>query len=260
MLVLLSPAKTFNTKLGVPHKFPVRAPEYYDSLTEKLISNLKELNQNQLEELLDVSEKIAQTNFERYKSWTKELNEANAKPAAFSFWGDVNKHFDAFTLSQSQLKYADEHVLYLSGLYGPVRPLDFIKEYRLEMGKSLATSPTCKNLYQFWHTPLLDYLNARIAAENIEVIVNLASKEYAGAVDFAKVKAPVIEIQFKEQKNGVYKVISVIAKRSRGEFARWIVENKVTKIEQLKEFNVGGYYFNPEESTDKLFTFYRDEK
>ncbi|RIY38794.1 peroxide stress protein YaaA [Psittacicella gerlachiana] len=260
MLVLLSPAKTFNTKFPVPHRFPVRAPEFYTKKTEQLIAQLKELTQSDLESLLDVSEKIAQTNFERYRGWTKELTEANAKPAVFSFWGDVNKHFDAFSLTTAQLNYADEHVLYLSGLYGPVRPLDFIKEYRLEMGKSLVTSPTCKNLYQFWREPLVSYLNQRITQEKIKVIVNLASKEYAGAVDFAQLKAPVIEIQFKDQKNGVYKVISVIAKRSRGEFARWIVENKVTEIEQLKEFNVGGYYFKVDESTDNLFTFYRDEK
>ncbi|RIY31378.1 hypothetical protein CKF54_06765 [Psittacicella hinzii] len=260
MLVLLSPAKTFNTKLAVPYDFPVRAPEFYSTKTQELIKELKKLDLKALESLLDVSEKIAQTNLERYTSWTKELNAENAKPAAFSFWGDVNKHFDAFSLSQEQLEYADNNVLYLSGLYGPVRPLDAIKEYRLEMGKALATSATCKNLYQFWQKTLVDYLNQRIKDEKHSFILNLASKEYAGAVDFKQLSVPSIEVQFKDQKNGVYKVISVIAKRSRGEFARWVVENKITEVEELKGFNVGGYYFKPEESTDSLFTFYRDEK
>ncbi|MFC6276331.1 peroxide stress protein YaaA [Psittacicella hinzii] len=260
MLVLLSPAKTFNEKLAVPPgKFTIRTPYFYDQ-AQVLVEQLKTFTPTELAKLLDVSEKIADTNYARYHSWQAELTTQNSKPAAFSFWGDVNKHFDAFTLSRDDLNYADNHVLYLSGLYGVLRPLDFMQEYRLEMGKSLATSPSCRNLYQFWQERLVSYLNQRIKDEKIPVIVNLASKEYFGAVDAAKLKVPVIEIQFKDQKNGVHKVISVIAKRSRGTFARWIVQNRVTTVADLQKFDVDGYYFKPEESTETLYTFYRDEK
>lgn len=260
MLILLSPAKTFNDKIPVPGKFPVREPEFYENYSAILLEQLRLHTPESLADLLDVSEKIAQLNFQRYQGWQTAINETNAKPAAFSFWGDVNKHFDAFTLEKADLKYADEHVVYLSGLFGAVRPLDFIQEYRLEMGKSLVVNPRCTNLYQFWAKPLVEYFNKRIAAEKVNFILNLASKEYAAAVDLKKLNCPVIAVQFKDEKNGVYKVIGVNAKRARGAFARWAIQERITKVDELKAFNVDGYEFYPDESSETLLTFRRPEK
>lgn len=258
MLVLLSPAKTFNETTYVPFEFPVRTP-HFASDTQELVKKLTTMSTADLAELLEISEKLAQVNFERYQAWSPNYTSDNSRPAAFSFWGDVNKNLDAFTLSQAELEYADQHLLFLSGLYGVLRPLDFIQTYRLEMGVPFATSASCKNLYQYWGKKVVEYLNERIAAENIDLICNLASKEYFSVVDFKKLNAPSVEIVFKDQKNGKHKVIAVIAKRSRGLFARWIVQNNITTKEQLKTFNVDGYYFKADESNDSVFTFYRDE-
>lgn len=259
MLILLSPAKTFAEKKVVPLDFPVRLPEF-NAQAAQLVAKLKHLSVAEIASLLSVSDSIAQLNQQRFQQWLEQPQEnALTRPAAYAFWGDVNKNLDPFTLSREDLEYADSKLLYLSGLYGVLRPLDAIQYYRLEMGVSFATSADCTNLYQYWHDTLLDYFNQRIKAEKIKFICNLASKEYAQVVDFKKLACPTVDIVFKDQKNEVHKVISVIAKRSRGLFARWLIENKLTDFEQLKEFNVDGYYFKADESDNTTLTFYRDE-
>lgn len=260
MLVLLSPAKTFNTKDKVPFEFAVRQPMFVEQ-ANTLASQLAKLTQTQVSDLLNISDKLASLNVERYKGWEKQSTLQNSKPACFAFWGDVNKNLNAFTLTQKELEKADQHLVYLSGMYGALKPLDFIQEYRLEMGTDFATAKDCKNLYQLWKQTVTQYLNQRITDENVKFVINLASKEYYEVVDFTQLTVPVVEIVFKEQaKDGKYKVISLIAKRSRGLMARWLIQNNIKTLAQVKQFNQDGYYFVEDESIDKQFVFKRDKE
>lgn len=148
MLILLSPAKTFNSKDKVPQSWELRQPTFLPQANQ-LATQLAKLSVSEVGKLLDISEKLAELNVNRYQSWEDASTQENAKPAAYAFWGDVNKWFNAYTLDKQQMEFADEHVIYLSGMYGALRPLDFIQEYRLEMGIAFATSAKCKNLYQY---------------------------------------------------------------------------------------------------------------
>jgi hypothetical protein len=193
----------------------------------------------------------------RYEAWSPKFSASNSKQAVLAFNGDVYEGLDAKTLKPAQLEWAQEHVCILSGLYGVLRPLDWMQPYRLEMGTALSTTKG-KNLYQFWGSQIADYLNERAAAEAVSVIVNLASEEYFKAVDKKALKPRVVNCVFEEHKAGKYKIISFMAKRARGLMVRYAIENKLSSVKKLESFNLEGYQFTADVSTPERLVFRRE--
>jgi cytoplasmic iron level regulating protein YaaA (DUF328/UPF0246 family) len=254
MLFLLSPAKSldYDTPAGaLPHSLPGFAAQ-----SAELIGVLKKKSPHQIAELMTLSDKLAGLNVARYEAWSPKFSASNSKQAVLAFNGDVYEGLDAKTLKPAQLEWAQAHVCILSGLYGVLRPLDWMQPYRLEMGTALSTTKG-KNLYQFWGSQIADYLNERAAAEAVPVIVNLASEEYFKAVDKKALKPRVVNCVFEEHKAGKYKIISFMAKRARGLMVRYAIENKLSSVKKLESFNLEGYQFTADVSTPERLVFRR---
>ena len=220
----------------------------------------RELTPAQIGSLMKISDKLSGLNAARFSEWSQPFTINNAKQAALAFNGDVYSGLEASTLTASDLDYAQSHLRILSGLYGLLKPLDLMQAYRLEMGTKLENSRG-KNLYEFWGSIIADKLNEVTKAQDAQYLVNLASNEYFKAVDKKALNAQIITPHFKDCKNGQYKVISFYAKKARGMMARYIIENQVTQLSQLKEFTVAGYYFSAEATTKELEpVFLREEQ
>ena len=203
--------------------------------------------------------KIANLNVERFRDWNAEFDFSNARQALFAFKGDVYTGLDAYHLKDHDIDFAQQHLRMLSGLYGLLRPLDLMMPYRLEMGTKLKNSRG-NNLYEFWGSIITDQINQDLAEIDAKLLVNLASDEYYKSVNEKKIQAEIIKPVFLDQKNGKYKVISFYAKKARGLMARYLIENKLSQVEQLKAFDSEGYYFDAESSSDKELVFKRDEQ
>lgn len=254
MKILLSPAKSldFERKINTPDESIAPFIENADYLAKKL----GKLSKKKLGNLMHLSQQLTDLNYDRYQSWERpEKNSENIKPAITVFTGEVYKGFEAESLSQTELKNAQQQVRILSGLYGLLRPLDLMYPYRLEMGTKWKVTPKTKNLYNYWGSELSDYLNQE--TETDEVIINLASNEYFKAIDKKVLKPRVITPVFKELKGDQYKVVMMYAKHARGAMARDIVKNQYKNVEDLKGYNVDGYSYNEELSTDDEWVFVR---
>jgi cytoplasmic iron level regulating protein YaaA (DUF328/UPF0246 family) len=257
MLLLLSPAKSLDYDSpaeGVPHSLP-----QFVSQSAELIDVLKHKTPVQISELMDLSDNLAALNVARYEAWRPKFTAKNSKQAVLAFNGDVYDGLEAKSLKPKDLEWAQDHVCILSGLYGVLRPLDWMQPYRLEMGTAL-TNLRGKNLYQFWGASIAQHLNAQLAKEKTPVVVNLASQEYFKAVDQKVLKARVIECVFEEYKGGKYKVISFFAKRARGLLARYAIQKHIQNPEKLKDFNLEGYAYAASESDANRWVFRRREK
>ena len=257
MLFLLSPAKSldYDTPVGdVPHTLPQFVPQ-----AAELIEVLRAYSPQQIAELMDLSDALSVLNVARYEAWSPKFTAKNAKQAVLAFNGDVYEGLDAKTLNAKQLEWAQEHVCILSGLYGVLRPLDWMQPYRLEMGTSLK-NPKGANLYKFWGPQIAEYLNERLAQDKAPVIINLASQEYFKAVDRKVLQARVVECVFEDYKGGKYKVISFNAKRARGLMARWAIEHKAKKPENLLAFDSEGYAFDQAASEPDRLVFRRKQQ
>jgi hypothetical protein len=224
-----------------------------------LIEVLKHKTPAQISELMDLSDNLAALNVARYEAWRPKFSGKNSKQAVLAFNGDVYDGLEAKSLKPKDLEWAQDHVCILSGLYGVLRPLDWMQPYRLEMGTAL-TNPRGKNLYQFWGASIAKHLNAQLAKDKTPVVVNLASQEYFKAVDQKVLKARVIECVFEEYKGGKYKVISFFAKRARGLLARYAIQKHIQNPEKLKDFNLEGYVYADSESDVNRWVFRRREK
>lgn len=258
MIVVISPAKTLDFET------PATTAEFTEAnfleQSQLLINRCQQLSMQDIASLMKVSDKIAGLNVARFAEWKTPFSLNNdAKQCLFAFKGDVYTGLEAETLAPKTLKYAQQNLRILSGLYGLLRPLDLMLAYRLEMGTRL-DNERGTNLYQFWGDLITDQLNQQLAEQSSEYLVNLASNEYFKAVKTKSLKATVITPIFKDQKNGQYKVISFYAKKARGLMARYIMENEITDIKQLKSFTVGGYYFVEAASTITDLVFQRDEQ
>ena len=257
MLALISPAKTLDYETALPtdvHTLPRLLTH-----SQQLIDISRQLSATQIADLMKVSEKIAQLNVARFKDWQPEFNFSNARQAMFAFKGDVYTGLDAYALNDSQIEYAQQHLRMLSGLYGLLRPLDLMMPYRLEMGTKLH-NVRGHNLYQFWDHHITDLINQDLANAESELLLNLASDEYYKSVNVAEIRAEIIKPVFLDQKNGKYKVISFYAKKARGLMARYMIENQLQRIEDLKSFNLDGYYFDSGSSIHGELVFKRDEQ
>jgi uncharacterized protein len=257
MLLLLSPAKSldYESQLeGVPHTLP-----QFVSQSAELIDVLKHKTPAQISELMDLSDNLAALNVARFEAWRPKFSAKNSKQAILAFNGDVYEGLDAKSLKPKSLEWAQNHVCILSGLYGVLRPLDWMQPYRLEMGTTLP-NPRGKNLYQFWGARIAQYLNEQLAKDKTPVVINLASQEYFKAVDQKVLKARIVECVFEDYKGGKYKVISFFAKRARGLMARFAIEKQIKQPDKLKEFDVDGYAFVAAASDENRWVFRRREK
>ena len=255
MIILLSPAKTLDYEtpsINISHTIPNLL-----SNSKKLIKNLKEKKPEEISNLMNISDKLASLNSDRYKSWKglKEKSE-NSKQAIFVFKGDVYQGLDIDSFGKKDLEYSQNHLRLLSGLYGLLKPLDIIEPYRLEMGTKLKTDKG-KNLYEFWGQEICNEIIKDLKSLKSNTIINLASNEYFDSVKDIKDTANVISPVFKDFSKGKYKIISFYAKKARGLMTAWILKNKI-KENELKNFNVDGYYFAKEESSENSPVFLRD--
>lgn len=255
MLLLLSPAKKLDYDSPIRtllHTQPLFAEQASD-----LIDILKKKSKAQVAALMGLSDKLALLNVGRYASWTPHFNPANSRQAALAFNGDVYQGLDAASLSDAQLKWAQDHVVILSGLYGALRPLDLIQPHRLEMGTRLATRKG-HTLYSYWGSTVADYLNDRLRGQRKPLVLNLASEEYFKSVDLTVLKSPVAQCVFQDFKNGAWKVISFHAKKARGLMARFVIEKRISSITGLQAFSSEGYAFDASASTGSRLVFRRN--
>ena len=210
-----------------------------------------------LSELMSISEKLGLLNANRYREWSSQFTVQNSRPALLAFNGDVYDGLDAKTLDEQGFAFAQKHLRILSGLYGVLRPLDLMQPYRLEMGTKLPNSAG-KDLYAYWKQIMTVHLNQELSLKD-PVLVNLASDEYFRSVDINVLNARVVQPVFQDYKSGQYKIIGFFAKKARGLMARYIVDQKITDVENLKQFKVAGYVFVAKESTENTWVFQRKE-
>lgn len=255
MLMVISPAKTLDYDTP-PTTKRFTQPEHLDH-AQQLIDQLRDLSPQQISELMHLSDKLAALNVARYGSWTPDFTADNAKQALLAFKGDVYTGLNASDFSEQDFDYAQKHLRMLSGLYGILRPLDLMQPYRLEMGTKLA-NVRGKDLYAFWGERISTWLNNALTAQGDDVLLNLASNEYFGAVKRNALNARVIDVDFKDMKNGQYKIISFYAKKARGLMTRYVIKERIERPEQLKNFNYDGYRYSPDDSSTDHLVFLRD--
>ncbi len=254
MLIVISPAKKLNMDAPAPissHTQPQLLP-----YAQQLIDGLREKDSFDISELMKLSMKLADLNVARYQTWQTPFHTDNAKQALWAFRGDVYQTMDADTFSDDDTSFAQTHLRILSGLYGLLRPFDLMQAYRLEMGTKL-NNIRGKDLYAFWGDIITEHLNIALKEQGDDILINLASQEYFKSINPKALKANIIMPVFKEHKNGQYKVIGIYAKRARGLMSRYIIQNQLTKPDELHEFNVDGYNWNPEFSNSKQMVFTR---
>jgi|TARA_B100000519_G_scaffold94873_1_gene82349 cytoplasmic iron level regulating protein YaaA (DUF328/UPF0246 family) len=257
MLMVISPAKTldYDTPPVIDKSTQPRFVEH----SVELIEVLREKSPQDIAKLMSLSDKLASLNVARYGSWERESTPQNAKQALLAFKGDVYTGLNAEDFSTDDFAFAQQHLRMLSGLYGLLRPLDLMQPYRLEMGTKLV-NPRGKDLYTFWGERISQWLNEDLEAQGDQVLLNLASQEYFGAVKPKALNARVIDTVFKDQKNGQYKIISFYAKKARGLMARYVIKERLQDPEGLKDFNLDGYRFDAVSSSENQLVFLRDEQ
>ena len=255
MLIVISPAKS----LDLETKFEVSnysQPEFRQEITE-ISSKLAKLTNSDFEKMMKISPKLAQLNFDRYQNFSSDFNLQNSRQALLAFDGDVYQGIDKVNYDDKDFEFAQGHLRILSGLYGLLKPLDLIQPYRLEMGTDLRKAPSLqslgKNLYEFWGDKITDKINAI----NEEYIINLASGEYFDAINTKKLNQKVINIAFKENKNGVLKIIGISSKRARGLMTNFVIKNKLTNPQTLQKFNEQNYQFEASLSDENNYVFVR---
>jgi len=256
MLFVVSPAKNLD------YESPLVTEKYTQPTllehSQLLIERCKALSPAEISTLMSISDKLAGLNAARFGQWQQPFTTDNARPAVLAFNGDVYTGLDAKTLTDEGFDYAQKHMRILSGLYGLMKPLDLMQAYRLEMGSRLANERGT-NLYQFWGEIITDALNKALAEQGDNLLVNLASTEYFKSVKKKTFNGEIITPAFKDWKNGQYKMISFFAKKARGLMARYIIENQVSTVEQLKKFDVAGYGYSEEFSKGNDLVFVRKD-
>ena len=249
MLIILSPAKKLNME---PIKRISVTKPFFEQSVGELVEVARKLSIGELEELMDISPKLAELNKERFK----EFGRQEEKAAAFAFSGDTYKGLKIETMKPDDLQWAQKYLRILSGLYGLLRPLDSIKPYRLEMGSKLRGSHG-NSLYEYWDNKISNNINQHAKKIGTDTLVNCASNEYFNAINLKKLSLNVITPVFMERKNGKEKIISFYAKNARGAMARFIIQNRLVNEEDLKRFNLDGYSYNEEKSKEGKFVFLR---
>jgi cytoplasmic iron level regulating protein YaaA (DUF328/UPF0246 family) len=254
MLFLLSPAKTLDYASPIP-EVPHTMPAFMED-SRRLIEVLRRKSPQEVATLMELSDPLAALNVARYQAWTPKFTQRNARQAVLAFDGDVYDGLQARHLGAADLDWAQQHLRILSGLYGVLRPLDWMQPYRLEMGTALQVG-TAANLYQYWGSRIAENLNQALAADKTPVVINLASQEYFKAVDRKALKARVVDCVFEEWKGGTWKVISFFAKKARGLMARHAILQRVETPRKLEAFYLEGYAFDRAASQPERLVFRR---
>ncbi len=252
MIIILSPSKTMDYKrkddISLSH------PVFIDK-AETLVKKIKAFDVDEIRSLLGISESLAMLTYERFKAWSKK-HEEGARAAILAFKGDVYQGLKAETFNNDDLSLSQKHIRILSGLYGLLKPLDAMMPHRLEMGTSLQIN-NHRNLYEYWRKSITDEIIHEIDEGSHKALINLASKEYSDAIDLKRIKVPVIQAVFMDYSSGKYRIISFYAKKARGLMARFIIKNNIDDFEDIKLFDIDGYYFNSPMSDSHKWVFTR---
>ena len=267
MLIIISPAKKLDFE-SQPQTDDFTLPQCLDDASE-LIDTLRTYSSAQLEKLMHLSKNLAELNYQRYLDWSQPFNPQNAKQALLTFKGDVYAGMHVESFSDEDLAFTQEHLRIVSGLYGLLRPLDLMQPYSLELGSRLNNSRV-KNLYEFWGDKITELINQQLKASKSDTLVNLASNEYYKSVKPGQIDGQIITPLFKEKivkektakekQQETYKVIGIYAKKARGMMSAFILQNRLTDVEQINTFNEGGYAYNPQLSNHNYWLFSRDKK
>ena len=255
MLAILSPAKTldFDSPLTTDQH---SAPEFTKE-SKALIKTLRQLEPSDIGNLMGISDKLATLNHDRYAHWSAKFDDASgARASLLAFKGDVYLGLDAQTLSKRDFTWAQKRLRVLSGLYGLLRPLDRIHPYRLEMGTALRNTAG-KDLYEFWGGKVTQALNEALSGQRSKVLINLASNEYYKVVQAQNIDGRIVTINFKEWRRDAYRFVSFSAKKARGLMARYMIDQRAERADDLKAFDVEGYAFNEELSSRDEWIFTR---
>lgn len=244
MKIVISPAKS----LDLTSELPTQQATQPLFLEQSAVLNeaIKKQKPSELSKLMSISEKLADLNWQRNQDWELPFTLENARPAVYTFDGDVYTGLNAYNLPTEKIPAMQDSLRILSGLYGLLKPLDLMQAYRLEMGTKFGVNGA-KNLYEFWKPTIAEQLNKEL--KDNELFVNLASNEYFKAIDTKVLKVPVIAPVFKDWKNDKLKIISFYAKKARGSMSRYLIDNNVENLEQLKGFTVDGYAYSEEYTT-----------
>lgn len=241
MKILISPAKSLDFESKIPTNDFSEIP--FLEQTKVLSQKMDLKSKDDLKKLMNISDQLAELNYQRFQDFSFPFTKENARQAVYSFSGDVYKGLDVYTLPEEHIDSMQNSLRILSGFYGLLKPLDLIQPYRLEMGTSLKVNSS-NNLYEFWGSSITDYLNQEMVKD--ELLVNLASKEYFKAVQSKNLQASLVTPIFKDYKNGKLKIISFFAKKARGQMARYILDNGIETLNELKGFDIDGYGFSTE--------------
>ncbi|EDM43884.1 hypothetical protein SCB49_09840 [unidentified eubacterium SCB49] len=247
MKIVVSPAKSldFETKLPTTR---ATQPQFLEQATT-LNAKLEKKSKKAIGELMHISDKLAELNYQRYKDFTTPFTENNARPAVYAFAGDVYTGLDAYSISENKIDTLQDTLRVLSGMYGVLRPLDLMQPYRLEMGTSLKVGKS-DNLYNFWGDTVTEALNDELKDD--EVFVNLASQEYFKVINKKLLKVPIISPVFKDFKNGKLKIISFFAKKARGSMARYLIDTDAKNIQDVLGFDRDDYRYSEEHTENEL--------
>lgn len=246
MKIVISPAKSLDYTSKLPTN-QYTQPQFLEE-AEKINQRLAEHSKDELKALMNISDKLADLNYDRYKDFSLPFDTTNARPAVYAYSGDVYTGLDSYTIPEEKIERLQNTLRILTGMYGVLRPLDLMQPYRLEMGNKLALDDK-KDLYAFWREKITNYLNNEL--QDNELFVNLASNEYFKAVDTKTLKVPTISPVFKEYKNGQLKIISFYAKKARGSMARYIIDNNIDDYDGILGFDYDDYGYSEEYTEDK---------
>jgi uncharacterized protein len=257
MIFLLSPAKSLDWQTPIaPDVLALATPPQFMQNAAQLVGLLRKQSGAQIGALMKLSPALAELNWARYRDWSPDASVCKSRPAALAFAGDVYVGLQAMTLQPADLRWAQQRVAILSGLYGVLHPLDWLQPYRLEMGTRLS-NPHGQDLYAYWGSALAEYVSKQALVSASAVVVNLASKEYFRAVNNSALRPRVVECVFEDWTHTGYKVISFFAKRARGLMVRYAIENRISAPAELKKFQADGYAYDDDASEAKRLVFRR---
>lgn len=256
MITVISPAKTLDFDSEI--KSNMATQPIFTKEPEQLIKKLKTFSRKKISDLMALSEKLSDLNYQRYQMWTTEPKFDLVRQAVLMFKGEVYIGLDPYSFTEEDHEFAQNSLRILSGLYGYLKPMDVIQAYRLEMGTKLPLARK-KNLYEFWGDKISSQINTELSDHTHPVLVNLASNEYFKAANVKGIKHEVVTPVFKDFKNGDYKVISFFAKKARGLMSRWMIKNRIKYPKDLILFAEEGYAYNDLMSTEKEMVFTRDK-
>lgn len=252
MKFVISPAKTLDYQTPLPTEEFTKPAFLPDS--RRIMASLRKLSPADLSELMHISDKLAEENWQRNRKWKTPFTTPDARQAIYAFKGDVYLGLDAYSIPTEKLPILQELLRILSGLYGLLRPMDLILPYRLEMGTPLPVE-NHENLYQYWKEKLTRSINKDL--KKGEILLNLASKEYFSALDPKALKGRVVTPEFKDYHQGQLKVLSLFAKKARGMMVRYLIDHNITDLHGVKAFDYGGYQFDENLSTEDKLVFTR---